>query len=66
LKTLPTPLTASCIAYSGDSVDESVGDLVGVHVVHNVKLRRSLFGNVLVCNLLQLEKKKKSISKRTR
>lgn len=39
--------------HGGYGVDHAVSDLILPHVFHHVKLRRSLLGDDLVCNLLQ-------------
>lgn len=43
--------------HSRDSVNHAVGDLVLSHVLHHVKLSRSLLGDDLVGDLLQLRVK---------
>lgn len=44
----------TCPTHCGDSVDHAVGDLVLSHVLDHIKLGRSLLGDDLVSDLLQL------------
>lgn len=44
----------TCTTHSGDSVDHAVGDLVLPHVLDHIELGRSLLGDDLVGDLLQL------------